>query len=102
MSKTTPVLWTRLPAFPGEFEGYTILFQTESLIAIPFLFCGCDKHDIIYKYSFSNNTWMEYPIKMKHHGIISSGVAHKSKIYLCANKSKIVIMELINGPNKYN
>ena len=102
MSKTTPDLWTRLSVFPGEFKDYTILFQTESLIAIPFLFWyGCDKYDIIYKYSFSKDTWMEYPIKMKNHGVINLGVAHKSKIYLCTNNSKIVIMELINGTNKY-
>ena len=88
--------WKELPDLPNTVPLYTVLFQTESLIVSP-----CGYGDEIYKYSFSKDTWMEYTLKMKNHGVIISGVAHKSKIYLCTNKSKIVIMELINGTNKY-
>ena len=104
---STNSLWTKLKSIPSNTTQHPIeiLFEkkSKSLIVTPYVFDINPKaENIIFKYSFSMNSWMTYKIETTHIKSLIPATIHQNKMYSICNLDEIAILDMDHTYQSYN
>ena len=104
---STNSLWTKLKSIPSNTTQHPIeiLFEkkSKSLIVTPYVFDINPKiENIIFKYSFSMNSWMTYKIETTHMKSLIPATIHQNKMYSICNMDEIAILDMDHTYQSYN